>query len=61
MTLNRGADLIVALCPGEWQRAVFGFIGDALHEIGHAVKKPDLGKRVVNPATELALAIRSYR
>ncbi len=53
MTLKRGADLIVETIQENGGEAVFGFIGHSSHEIADAVKKSDLSKKVVNPATEL--------
>lgn len=53
MTLKSGADLIVETVIENGGEAVVGFIGHSTHEIADAVKKSELSKTVVNPATEL--------
>lgn len=53
MTLKSGAELIVETVLEQGGETVVGFIGHSTHEIADAVKKSELGKTVVNPATEL--------
>lgn len=53
MAIKRGADLIVEALEEYGTEQVFGFIGHASHHLANALSKSDLGRSVVNPATEL--------
>lgn len=53
MAIKRGADLIVEALEEYGTEQVFGFIGHSTHHMANALSKSDLGKTVVNPATEL--------
>lgn len=53
MAVKRGADLIVEALEEYGTEQVVGFIGHTSHFVADAFSKSHLGKRVINPATEL--------
>lgn len=53
MSVKTGADFIVETLQENGADQIVGFIGHSTHAIADAVSKSDLGKSVINPASEL--------